>query len=308
MLVTLLPKATLVRPVQLEKALVPMLQTLSGIVTLVTADLLWNAPVPIALTGRPLVSLGMRTPTSEPVYPVIVMAPVLVVKVNWACTTAGSANSESNDSSPLKDVFIPYSNFREKAQHALFPCVLFYASDGNLARRNGTCWLCRRRTPEAEHLFPRARRLGISNSEARIPRVERRPKARILESRSAASAGRTKWRRRRDDHPGDAPQAMAAAAARPSAFFRLSGIVMSSLRPLGGSNQARYPSPELDSPSIGPRLVLDWSSIVARLLASAVARSGGLSAALPTGLDRAGSSGIQGGWCPFPKPGHHGGG
>jgi hypothetical protein len=40
----------------------------------------------------------MVTGPPGPVYPVMVIAPLLVVKVNWACSTAGSANSSSSGS------------------------------------------------------------------------------------------------------------------------------------------------------------------------------------------------------------------
>jgi hypothetical protein len=37
----------------------------------------------------------MTTAPPEPVYSVMVSAPLLVVKVNWACTTAGNAESST---------------------------------------------------------------------------------------------------------------------------------------------------------------------------------------------------------------------
>jgi len=40
--------------------------------------------------------LGMVTAPPEPVYPVMVIAPLLFVKVNWACATAGNANNNSS--------------------------------------------------------------------------------------------------------------------------------------------------------------------------------------------------------------------
>jgi len=48
------------------------------------------------VTGRPLVVLGMVTAPPEPVYPVIVTAPLLVVKVNWACNAAGNASNAAH--------------------------------------------------------------------------------------------------------------------------------------------------------------------------------------------------------------------
>jgi hypothetical protein len=44
------------------------------------------------VTGQPLVVSGIVISPSDPVYPVMVIAPLLVVKVNWACTTAGVAS------------------------------------------------------------------------------------------------------------------------------------------------------------------------------------------------------------------------
>src|ERR1035438_6632036 len=104
MLVTLLGTTTLARLMQSEKAKLPML-----------------------VTDRPLMVVGMVTAPPGPVYPVMVIVPLLVVKVNWACTTTGSASSSSRGSSTLNHVFIPYSGFREKATRALSPRLPFYA-------------------------------------------------------------------------------------------------------------------------------------------------------------------------------------
>jgi hypothetical protein len=46
--------------------------------------------------GRPLIVLGMVTAPPEPVYPEIVIVPLLVVQVNWACPAAGSASNSSS--------------------------------------------------------------------------------------------------------------------------------------------------------------------------------------------------------------------
>ena len=75
-----------------------MLTMLSGMLTLVRLVLLENEPSPIAVTARPLVVLGITTTPPGPVYPVMVIAPLLVVKVNWAWTTAGSIKSSSSAS------------------------------------------------------------------------------------------------------------------------------------------------------------------------------------------------------------------
>src|ERR1035441_4633575 len=72
--------------------------------------------------------LGMVTALPEPLYPVMVIVPLLVVKVNWACTAAGSADSSSG--STLKRVFIPHSDSSEKASPARSPCVRFYSLCG----------------------------------------------------------------------------------------------------------------------------------------------------------------------------------
>src|ERR1017187_7007741 len=80
------------------------------------------------VTGSPLVVPGMVTHPPGPVYAVMVIAPLLVVKVNWACTTPGSANSSSG--STLKRVFIPHSDSSEKDSSALSPCVRFYSFRG----------------------------------------------------------------------------------------------------------------------------------------------------------------------------------
>ena len=86
-----------------------MLVTLFGIVRLVTFVQPQNAWSPMLVTGRPFVVLGIVTAPPEPVYPVMVMVPLLVVKVYWACTTAGSANSNATDSNTLNNVFIAHS-------------------------------------------------------------------------------------------------------------------------------------------------------------------------------------------------------
>jgi hypothetical protein len=47
----------------------------------------------MVVTGSPASVSGIVTKPFEPVYPVIVIVPLLVVKVNWACTEAGSVKS-----------------------------------------------------------------------------------------------------------------------------------------------------------------------------------------------------------------------
>src|ERR1035441_8512248 len=71
------------------------------------------------VTARPLIVLGIITAPPGPVYPVMVIAPLLVVKVNWACTTAGSVTSDRSRSSLLNDVFIPDPGFQEQTSSAV---------------------------------------------------------------------------------------------------------------------------------------------------------------------------------------------
>ena len=56
-----------------------MLVTLLGIVTLVRLVQKQNVIAPMLVTGRPLIVLGMATSPPEPVYPVMVIVPSLVV-------------------------------------------------------------------------------------------------------------------------------------------------------------------------------------------------------------------------------------
>ena len=51
------------------------------------------------VTGRSSIVSGMVTAPPEPVYPVMVIAPLLVVYRNWACPAAGSAQSSNSGSS-----------------------------------------------------------------------------------------------------------------------------------------------------------------------------------------------------------------
>src|ERR1022692_999769 len=101
MLTTLLGIVTLVRRGQSENAPCPMVVTLLGMVRLVkrvfsnaqspmvvrlvgrvTLDRLvtfWNAAVPMLVTGKPSIVLGMVTAPPEPVYPVIVIVLLMVM-------------------------------------------------------------------------------------------------------------------------------------------------------------------------------------------------------------------------------------
>jgi len=51
---------------------------------------------PMLVTGEPLIVSGMVTAEFVPVYPVMVMVPLLVVKVNCPRTAAGSVNSSKS--------------------------------------------------------------------------------------------------------------------------------------------------------------------------------------------------------------------
>jgi hypothetical protein len=78
------------------------------------------------VTGNPLVEPRMGTAPPNPVYPVMVIAPLLVVKVNWACTVAGSANSSMSESKLLKDLSMRHSAFPEKGSSAPPPRMPLY--------------------------------------------------------------------------------------------------------------------------------------------------------------------------------------
>lgn len=70
------------RPEQPWKAASPIFVMLLGIVTLVTLDLFRNALIPTLVTGQPFVALGIVTSLAVPVYLVIEIAPLFVMKVN----------------------------------------------------------------------------------------------------------------------------------------------------------------------------------------------------------------------------------
>src|ERR1017187_3308196 len=81
----------------------------------------------MTVTGNPFVAPGIVTTPLGSLYAVMVIALLLVVKVNWACTTAGNATSSSHSS---RRIFIAHSDFREKAAPALSPSVPFYSFRG----------------------------------------------------------------------------------------------------------------------------------------------------------------------------------
>ena len=78
MRVTLPGIMTLVRLEQPSNAPSPMLVTLLGIVTVVTLIHKSGAPSPILVTGSLLMVSGMMTAPPRPVYPVMVIVPLLV--------------------------------------------------------------------------------------------------------------------------------------------------------------------------------------------------------------------------------------
>src|SRR6516165_8437558 len=78
MFVTPQPMVTLLSA-QPAKAPLLRLITLLGIVTLVTFVRSQNAKSPMVVTGRPPIWSGMFTAPPGPVYPVIVIAPLLVM-------------------------------------------------------------------------------------------------------------------------------------------------------------------------------------------------------------------------------------
>jgi hypothetical protein len=79
MLATLSGIVMLVSWEQFSNALYAMLVTLLGIVMLVSCEQPVNAKSPMQVTGNPLIAPGMVTEPPEPVYLVMVMAPLLVV-------------------------------------------------------------------------------------------------------------------------------------------------------------------------------------------------------------------------------------
>jgi len=89
----------------------PMLVTPLGIITLVTVSLKKNAESPMLVTGRPLVEMGMVTAPPGPVYPVMVIAPLFVTKMNWACTTTGSVNTNTIVSKHLAQAVLIWIRF-----------------------------------------------------------------------------------------------------------------------------------------------------------------------------------------------------
>ena len=72
--------------------------TVLGIVTLVRLLQKQKASNPMLMTGRPLIVSGMVTAPPGPVYLVMVIVPLVIMQLNWASTTAGSANNNSSGS------------------------------------------------------------------------------------------------------------------------------------------------------------------------------------------------------------------
>jgi hypothetical protein len=80
-------------------ALRPMLVALLGIVKLARLRES-KAKFRMLVTGRLLIVPGVTVPP-EPMHSVMVMAPFLVAKMNWACTAEGSTNNSSSGGSSL---------------------------------------------------------------------------------------------------------------------------------------------------------------------------------------------------------------
>jgi hypothetical protein len=97
MLVTLLGMLTFVKLVQPENAAFPRLVTLLGMATLVTCEppRFANALLAMLVTGRLLVVAGIMTAPPEPVYAVMVIAPLLVVNVNCAGAATGHSHASA---------------------------------------------------------------------------------------------------------------------------------------------------------------------------------------------------------------------
>src|ERR1700685_1106496 len=76
-----------------------MMATLVPIVTLVRVVLLRNASMAMPVIRSPLVVSGIVAVLLEPVYATMVISPLLVIKVNWACTAPGKPATNNNSSS-----------------------------------------------------------------------------------------------------------------------------------------------------------------------------------------------------------------
>src|ERR1035441_8551989 len=116
-----------------------MLVTLLGIMMLVRLRHEKNAQSPMLVTGRPLVVLGMVTSPPEPVYPAMVIVPLLVVQVNWACTAAGKVKSSSGTSLVVQAVLKREAIVFAKLLLAREVCVFIV-----LACIDRVCYLLRR--------------------------------------------------------------------------------------------------------------------------------------------------------------------
>src|ERR1039458_954896 len=94
MLVTLSGIVTLVRPAPTH--------IIKGGIKLVNIVRVANARGEIPVTGRPLIVLGMVTGPTGPVYPMMMIVPLLVLQVNWACTVAGSIKRNSSNNMAVR--------------------------------------------------------------------------------------------------------------------------------------------------------------------------------------------------------------
>lgn len=73
------PRLIAARFVHEENALAPRFVIESAMVRLVMTNLFAKAELPMLVTGRPLIAGGIRTGLVDPEYPVIVIAPKLVI-------------------------------------------------------------------------------------------------------------------------------------------------------------------------------------------------------------------------------------
>jgi hypothetical protein len=101
MLATLSGIVKLVRLVHDQNTFCSMLATVLGIVTLVTFVKSPNAKYPMRVTGKPLIVAGITTSPPAPLYRVMVIVLLLVMKVNWACAVL-AANRTRTPKIPMR--------------------------------------------------------------------------------------------------------------------------------------------------------------------------------------------------------------
>jgi len=97
MLIKLAPIVRLVSPEQPLNAEFPMLVMPFGIVAVLRKYFPAKAEFPILVTGNPFVVSGTVKVLLKEVQPVMVMAPLFVVKISCDCAVAGSANASISE-------------------------------------------------------------------------------------------------------------------------------------------------------------------------------------------------------------------